>query len=71
MEKDLFEYKRLEPLNHFWNCKLKVDVGKHKAGDTIEAIGIDYDKKKMIFYFYDGDGYVAKTEKFKIKIVLK
>lgn len=52
MEDILFDYKEYDLLDtllvQHYDCTLKVDIGRFKAGDKIDYIIIDYDEGQII-----------------------
>lgn len=51
METTLFNYENYDLLDtlslQFYNCVLKVDIGRFKAGDEIDCIIMNYDRGKI------------------------
>lgn len=51
METTLFDYEEYDLLDtlilQFYNCTLKVNIGRFEAGDEIDCIIMNYDKGKI------------------------
>jgi hypothetical protein len=61
--KDIFDFNVLEQDNKlheasqatFYDCKLKMSVGKFKKGTKFECIDVDFNKEFIILYDNDGE----------------